>query len=814
MGDADMMLVQNIRHAARALAKNRTHTVLAVAMLALGIGVNTAMFSVINAVLLRESPYREPDRLVTIRQKFPLIGDIALATSPAEYIDYRDRTRVFSSIAGYEDLAFDLTGASEPLRVQAHRVTHTLFETLGVAPIAGRTFSAAEDRPAAERVAVLSYAFWQRRFGSSLRAIGTVVRLNEQPYTLIGIMPPGFEFPFTPASVGEPPALWVPMAFTPREIQDRAADFPVHIVARLRPDVSLSQAHEDIARVATEFQRERADIYSGNLRLQVDIEPFGAAAAARVRPMFLMLAAAVAFVLLIACANVTNLLLARGAVRQREMAVRTALGASARQLMVLMVIEGLLLAVAGGALGCGLAAGLISLVRNLSPSFVAGLANVRLDLTVLIFTVVISVITALLCSVAPAITWTRPDVNDHLKLAGRQAGSLGRGRIGRGLVVLEAASAVILLIGAGLLLHSFVEVLRVPPGFSSDGVVVARTTFNRQRYPSNDRRRAAERLMVERLAAIPSVTTVALTTHLPLADERQIGFILENQDIRAVKWANNALVSGEYFGAMGIPLRQGRTFTADDTPDAPLSAIVNEAMARQYWPQGDALGKRLVWGGRKLTIIGVVGDVHIESLDAGVNPTIYTSVYQIESGATTSAVFILRSRLADPAALATSVREAIWSVDRDVPVYDIRRLSDIVARSLAARQFALVLLLSFAALALGLAVLGLYGVLSHAVAQRTPELGVRLALGATPARVLRLVVGDGVRLTVAGIALGGILGSIVARAMSRLLFGIAAFDPITFAGAAGLLLVVALLASFVPARRAAHVDPLLVLRSE
>ena len=320
--------------------------------------------------------------------------------------------------------------------------------------------------------------------------------------------------------------------------------------------------------------------------------------------------------------------------------------------------------------------------------------------------------------------------------------------------------------------------------------------------------------MAERLAAIPAVESVALTTHVPLADERQIGFILEGQDPRSVKWANNALVSGEYFATMGIPLREGRTFTAVDTPDAPGSAIINDGMARQYWPNGDALGKRLVWGGRTLTIVGVAGDVHVESLDSGINPTIYTSVYQTKSGATTSAVFILRSRGVDPSRLATLVRDAIWSVDRDVPVYDIRRMSDIVARSLATRQFALVMLLAFAALALGLAVLGLYGVLSHAVAQRGPELGVRMALGATPASVLRLVLGDGLRLTLAGIAIGGMLGSIAARGMSRLLFGIGAFDPVAFAGSAGLLLSVAVLASYAPARRAARVDPMIVLRSE
>jgi predicted permease len=386
--------------------------------------------------------------------------------------------------------------------------------------------------------------------------------------------------------------------------------------------------------------------------------------------------------------------------------------------------------------------------------------------------------------------------------------------VGPALVVLQAASAVVLLIGAGLLLHSFVEVLRVPPGFSPDGVLIARTTFNRQRYPSNEARRAAERLVGERLAAIPGVSAVALTTHVPLADERQIGFILEHEDAHTVRWANGPLVSGDYFAAMGIPLRQGRTFGAEDTLQSPVSAVVNESMAGHFWPSGDAVGKRLVWGGRTLTIVGVVGDVHIESLDSTINPTIYTSVYQVESGATTSAVFIVRSRMSDPGPLAGAVRSAIWSVDRDVPVFDIRRMNDIVARSLGTRQFAVVMLSSFAALALGLAVIGLYGVLSHTVAQRTSELGVRLALGATPGRVLRLVLGNALRLTVLGITIGGLLGIAVGRAMSGFLFGIGTFDPVAFGGAIGLLLFVALLAGYVPARRAARVDPMLALRSE
>jgi putative ABC transport system permease protein len=805
---------RDLRYALRTARKNPGFTAIAVLTLGFGIGVNTAVFSVVNAVLLRKPPYLDPDRLVELRQKFPKSGDITIGACPAEYLDYRDRARAFSSIAGYEDEVFDLTGGTEPVRVAAERVTHGLFSTLGVAPLVGRTFSPEEDRPGGPKVVLLSYEFWQRRFGGGRHAVGAVVRLNEQPYTVIGIMPAGFEFPFTAASVGEPPALWVPMAFTTQEIEDRAAEFPVMIVARRRPGVSLVQAREDVRRVANQFQGEHPEIYTGNIRLQVDLDPLQGEGAGRTRFVLLTLAGAVLFVLLIACVNVMNLLVARAAVRQREMAVRNALGASARRLVAQLVTEGLLLTMLGGALGCGLAEMIVKLVANLWPSFVSGLAQASIDLRVLAFTLAISAVTGLLCGFAPALDWIRPDIGETLKQGGRQSASRQRRRLHGALVIIETASAAILIIGAGLLIHSFIEVMHVPAGFSPDGVLIARTTLNRQRYPSSDGRRQAERQMQERIAGLPGVSAVGVTTHIPLADDRQIGFILEGEDIHSARWADNALVSGDYFAAMGIPLRQGRTFGAEDAPQAPQAAIVNQSMARHFWPNGDALGKRILWGGRKLTIVGVVGDVHIKALDAAVNLTIYTPVYQVESGPTTSAVFIVRTRTGNPAALAPAVRAAIWSVDRGVPVFDLRSMNQIVAGSLAARRFAVAMLSGFASLAVALAVIGLYGVLSYAVSQRTAELGVRFALGATPGQVLGLVLGDGLRLTLIGIAAGTLAGTAAALAMSRLLFGIHAFDPVAFAAAAALLLGVALIAGWVPARRAARIDPMTALRSE
>ena len=806
-------LAQDLRYALRTAHREPGFTMVAVLTLALGIGINTAVFSIVNTVLLRKAPYADPDRLVTLRQSFPRIGDLSLACSPADYLDYRDRNRAFSSVGGYEDAVFDLTGGTEPVRVQAQRVTHTLFSTLGISPLAGRSFSPAEDQPGAPKVAIVSHEFWERHFGGNPEMIGAVIRLNEQPYTVIGVMPAGFEFPFTAASVGEPPAIWVPIAFTARRIQDRAAEFPVHLVARLLPGVSIAQAAQDVTRVADEFQREHADIYNGNLRLQTNLDLLGTREAARARPVLLALAGAVIFVLMIACANVMNLLVARAAARQREMAVRSALGASAPRLIAQLLTESVLLAAFGAALGCALAQAMIRLVA-LWPSFVAGLPNVRIDSTVLGFTLAVSVLTGLVCGLAPAFTWTRPDTGAALKQGGRQGASHVSRRLRGALVVFEAASAVILLIGAGLLVHSLIEVLRVPLGFSPGGVLIARTTFNRQRYPSDEIRRQAERLMVGRLMALPGVAAVGLTTHIPLADERQIGFVLEGEDIHAARWADNALVSGDYFAAIGIPLRRGRTFGSEDTSQAPAAAIVNESMARRLWPDGDAIGKRLLWGGRKLSVVGIAGDVHIKALDAAVNPTIYTSVFQTESAATTSAVFVVRSRAGDPASLASAVRDAIWSIDRGVPVFDLRTMDQIVSRSLSVRRFAVALLFGFALLALGLAATGIYGVLSYAIHQRTSELGLRFALGATPGEVIRLVLGEGLRLTAVGVVAGALLGAAAARAMSSLLFGIQSFDLAAFAIAIGILMVVALVASYIPARRASRIDPMTALRSE
>jgi len=808
-------LLQDVRYGFRMLRKSPGFTAVALVVLTVGIGANVAIFSVVNTVLLRPLPFHDPGHLVMLWESLPGIGYGQLGTSSGEYLDYRDHNRVFSGIAGYKNDTANLTGSGQPERIHITQASANLFSVLGVQPSIGRTYTVEEDRPGAGKVAVLSYGLWKRRYGGDRGILGRTVDLDGQPYTVIGVMPGSFQFPFSTLPYSEQAELWVPVAFTPDEIADRVREFGTFTVGRLKPGVSLQQAQEDVTRVAAEFQKQYPQIYSGNIYVKPAVSSLAGDIVGKVRPMLLVLLGAVGFVLLIACANLANLLLARATTRSREMAVRAALGASQTRLLRQFLTESLLLAGAGGALGLFAAFWLVRLLVAFGPERVPRLQDVAIDPAVLAFAVTISATTGILFGIAPAWRSSRRELQSALKEASTRAGaSREKLRLRNGLVVLETACSLLLLVGAGLLVNSFIRVLRVPPGFNPNGVLIARTQFDDTRYPKAELCGVAERLIIARLRQLPGVESAGFVTNLPLADPRGIGFRIEGGPANEFHNADNALVSEGYFQAIGIPLLRGRGFREQDTASTPLVAVINQTLARTYFSGTDPIGKQLLWGDRApFTIVGVAGDVRFSALDADVAPMIYMSNFQVSSGVSRHAVFVVRTA-GDPANLASAASQTIWSVDKDLPVFGVITMNEVLAASVAQRRFSMSLLGGFAVLALLMAAIGLYGVLSYSVSQRMHEMGLRMALGANPRDLMRLVVGQGMRVVLAGVAAGLLASFAATRLLSGMLFGVSPLDPFTFATVAVVLVAAALLASFLPARRATRVDPMVALRYE
>ena len=807
-------LLQDIRYGWRMLWKNPGFTTVAVLTLALGIGACTAIFSIADSILLRPLPYYQPDRLVTVSETLPKMGTDVIGVAAGEYQDYRNQNRSFSQVAAYERAGFNLTGVGQPLRVNAARISASSFPLLKISPELGRAFTEEEDRSGAGKVVVLSHRLWQHSYGSDPNIVGKIVRLDEQPYIVIGVMPSSFRFPFDGEPLSEIADVWVPIAFEANRLspENRTKEFGVGLIARLKPGITLPQAQLDIDNVARVFMRQYG--YSGTMLVAPKVYPFARQTTEKARPLVWLLALAVGCVFLIACANVANLLLARASQRQHEMAVRSAIGANRVRVLRQCLVENALLALIGAVLGVAVAQAFVLGVQRFGPADVPRLHDVSLHPLALLFTLAVSLISAIGFGFAPAWRLSKTAPVDALRES-RQAGpARGTQKLQHAVAVFEMATAVVLLVSGGLLLKSFVRLLNSPTGFDPRGVFVVRTLFDRGRYPDSPKRAAVQKQVLDGLAQIPGVTTVAAASHLPLSDERQIGFRLEHAAADDYHWAQNSLISPGYFRAMGISLLQGRDFAEQDLPTSTSVAIVNETFAREYFPGQGAIGQRFQWGDREtFTVIGVAADVRISSLDADPPPMIYQSMFQVESGASSRTAFALRTA-AGTQGVFDAVQQKVWAADKDLPLYDSTTLSDLVSQSAARQRFTAFLLASFALIALLLAAIGLFGVISYLVAERTREFGVRLALGADRTNIYMHVMKYAAGMAVAGCMLGLLVSLLVSRTLQANLYQVSRIDLSTFVLVPVVLLAVALFAAYWPARRATKVDPMVALRYE
>jgi putative ABC transport system permease protein len=797
-------VIKDIKFAIRGLLKRPGFTVIALVALALGIGANTAIFSLVNAVVLRPLPFPEPDRLVWV------FGNVrnginSASVAPQDFVDYRNQNKTFEQFAasGTVQLPATLTGIGEPERLQASGVTGNYFQAFGVAPALGRGFSLDNEKTGNDQVTVLSYDLWKKRFAGDPAILNKTIVLNGKACEVIGVMGEGVSFP-------QAADLWMPMNFDDPEMKQRFAHF-LRPIGRLKPGVTLTQAQADTDLIAAQIEQQFPESNTGwNLRLvSLRQQLVGGS-----RTTVFLLFGAVAFVLLIACANVANPLLVRAAARQREIALRTALGASRFRIVRQMITESLLLALCGGALGALLALWGVQLLVKLSASSLPPTVNVKIDATVLGFTLLVSVFTGLLFGLAPAFHTAGVNLSDALKEGVRGDGqSALRSRTRSALVILESAIAVVLLIGAGLLVRSLIALQRVNPGFDANNILTLRVDLPRQKYNTPEKTGNFFQELETRVGGLPGVESTGLVTELPLSGQpNDINFTVEGRPPVPVDQQFNGdfrRVNQNYFSAMRIPLLRGRNFTDQEVRQGAKAVIVSQQLASQVFPNEEPLGKRLItFANEPFEIVGIVGDLLHQSLAAAPNPAMYFPSRQ--SGRMN---VVIRTQ-GDPLSLTGAVRKEVRAIDPDQPISSVRPMTDWVDSSVAVPRYRTTLFALFAALAMVLAATGIYGVMSYSVAQRTHEIGVRMALGARRADVLKLVVGQGMLLTLIGVALGLLAAFGLTRGMQSLLFGVTTKDPITFAVVAVLLMAVAFVACFVPARRATKVDPLVALRYE
>ena len=798
-------LFRDIRYGFRSLLKRPGFTAIALVALALGIGANTAIFSLVNAVVLQPLPYPEPERLVWVWGNFP--GGNRASVSPADYLDFRSQNKSFEQFAATVSITSTttLTGSGEPEPLNASVVTGNYFQALGVTPALGRGFSLDNEKPGNDQVAIISYELWQRRFAGNPGIVNQRINLDSKSFEVIGVMPKNLTFPQTAD-------LWVPLNFDGNpELRVRKAHF-LRPLGRLKPGVTMAQAQSDTDGIATQLEKQYPNSNTGwSLRLEgLRDRLIGSS-----KTSLFILFGAVGFVLLIACANVANLLLVRAAGRQKEIALRTAVGASRFRIVRQLMTESLLLAIIGGTIGALIAAWGIDLLVLLSGNTIPPTATVRIDATVLAFTLVTTVITGLLFGLAPALRTMKLNLSDTLKEGGRSGGEgTLKNRTRSLLVVFESALAVVLLIGAGLLIRSFIALQNTNPGFDANNVLTMRVDLPRGKYDTPEKASSFFQQLEQRLSGLPGVEKVGFITELPLTGQpNDAPFTVEGRPAvaRGQEFgADFRRVNQNYFEALRIPLLRGRNFTPQEVRDNARMIVVSESLVNTAFPNEEALGKRLmtVLSDKPFEIIGVVGDIRHRSLEFQPYATMYLPTF-------TSGRMNLTLRIqGDPMSLVPAVRKEVNGIDPEQPVAAIRTMDEWVNRSTATPRYRTTLLGLFAAIAMILAATGIYGVMSYSVAQRTHEIGIRMALGARQGDVRRMVVGQGMLLVAVGLGIGLLTAFGVTRVMNTLLFQVTAKDPLTFLAVAGLLSIVAFVACFIPARRATKVDPLTALRYE